>query len=123
VASTKNIDSTSTPIGRADSRTRRFQEVEELKSKIEEVEELKKSKIEEVEELKNSKIEEVKRLKKLKIEEVEDLKFGDSTRVSTRIESRGLLTRVCPSGTRGLVYRAWPIKEVDKYKDLKIDLE
>jgi hypothetical protein len=33
------------------------------------------------------------------------------------------LTRVCPSGTHGLVYRAWPIKEVDKYKDSKIDLE
>jgi hypothetical protein len=33
------------------------------------------------------------------------------------------LTRVCPSGTYGLVYRARPIKEVDKYKDSKIDLE
>jgi hypothetical protein len=31
------IASGATPIGRADSRTRRFQEVEELKSKIEEV--------------------------------------------------------------------------------------
>jgi hypothetical protein len=51
-------------------RNQRFQEVEELKLKIEEVEELKKSKIEEV-----------KRLKKSKVEEVEDLKFGDSTRV------------------------------------------
>jgi hypothetical protein len=28
-----------------------------------------------------------------------------------------LLTRVCPSGTRGLVYRARPIKEVENYKD------
>jgi hypothetical protein len=33
------------------------------------------------------------------------------------------LTWVCPSGTHGLVYRVWPIKEVDKYKDSKIDLE
>jgi hypothetical protein len=31
----QKINSTFTPIGRADSRTRRFQEVEELKSKIE----------------------------------------------------------------------------------------
>jgi hypothetical protein len=55
----QKINSIFTPIGRADSGTRRFQEVEELKSKIEEVEELK------------SKMEEVKRLKKSKIEEVE----------------------------------------------------
>jgi hypothetical protein len=34
----QKINSTFTPIGRADSRTRRFQEVEELKSKIQEVE-------------------------------------------------------------------------------------
>jgi hypothetical protein len=34
-----------------------------------------------------------------------------------------LLTRVCPSGTRGLVYRVRPIKEVENYKDSKIDLE
>jgi hypothetical protein len=39
----ESMNSTFTPIGRVDSRTRRFQEVEELKSK------LKKSKIEEVE--------------------------------------------------------------------------
>jgi hypothetical protein len=64
VASTRNIDLIFTPIGRADSGTRRFQEVEELKLEIEEVKRLKKSKI-------------------------EDLKFGDSTRVcdsSRRIE-------------------------------------
>jgi hypothetical protein len=30
---------------------------------------------------------------------------------------------VCPSGTHRLVYRVRPIKEVNKYKDLKIDLE
>jgi hypothetical protein len=33
------------------------------------------------------------------------------------------VTRVCPSGTRRLVYRAWPIKEVENYKDSNIDLE
>jgi hypothetical protein len=49
VASTRNIDSKFTPIGRADSRTQRFQEVEELKSKIEEIKVFKKSKFEEVE--------------------------------------------------------------------------
>jgi hypothetical protein len=38
---------------------------------------------------------------------------------ATRIESRGLLTWICPSGTHGLVYRAWPIKEVENYKDSK----
>jgi hypothetical protein len=38
------MDSTFTPIGRADSRTRRFQEVEELKSKIEEIKDFRKSK-------------------------------------------------------------------------------
>jgi hypothetical protein len=27
------------------------------------------------------------------------------------------LTWICPSGTRGLVYRVQPIMEVDKYKD------
>jgi hypothetical protein len=32
----ESIDSTFTPIGKADSRTRRFQEVKELKSKIKE---------------------------------------------------------------------------------------
>jgi hypothetical protein len=33
------------------------------------------------------------------------------------------MTWVCPSGTRGLVYRVRPIKEVDNYKDSKVDLE
>jgi hypothetical protein len=42
----QKINSTFTPIGRADSRTRRFQEVKELKSKIEEMKDWKKSKIE-----------------------------------------------------------------------------
>jgi hypothetical protein len=31
-----------------------------------------------------------------------------------------VVTWVCPSGTCGLVYRVWPIKEVDKYKDSKM---
>jgi hypothetical protein len=34
-----------------------------------------------------------------------------------------LVTWICPSGTHRLVYRVRPIKEVDKYKDSKIDLE
>jgi hypothetical protein len=34
-----------------------------------------------------------------------------------------LVTWVCPSDTHGLVYRVRPIKEVDKYKDSKIDLQ
>jgi hypothetical protein len=93
-----------TPIGSADSRTRRFWEVEELKSKIEEIEDLKKSKIEEVEELKKSKI----------------WSLETQPESATRIESRGLLTWECPSGTYGLVYRARPIKEVENYKDSKM---
>jgi hypothetical protein len=36
---------------------------------------------------------------------------------ATRIESRGLLTWICPSGTHELVYRVWHIKEVENYKD------
>jgi hypothetical protein len=44
----QKINSTFTPIGRADSRTRRFQEVEELKSEIEEMKVFKKLKFDEV---------------------------------------------------------------------------
>jgi hypothetical protein len=33
------------------------------------------------------------------------------------------LTWVWPSGTHRLVYRVWPIKEVENYKDSKIDLK
>jgi hypothetical protein len=33
------------------------------------------------------------------------------------------VTWICPLGTHGLVYRVWPIMEVDKYKDSKVDLE
>jgi hypothetical protein len=32
----------------------------------------------------------------------------------------GALTWICPSGTHGLVYRAWPVKEVENYKDSKM---
>jgi hypothetical protein len=39
------------------------------------------------------------------------------------ITSSGTLTWICPSGTHRLVYRVWPIMELDKYKDSKIDLE
>jgi hypothetical protein len=49
VASTRNIDSIFTPIERADSGTQRFQEVEELKSKIGEMKVFKKLKFDEVE--------------------------------------------------------------------------
>jgi hypothetical protein len=34
-----------------------------------------------------------------------------------------LVTWICPLGTRGLVYQVWPIKEVDRHKDSKIDLK
>jgi hypothetical protein len=87
-------------------------EVEELKSKIEEI------KVWRSQSLKKSKIEEVKELKKSKIWSLET-----QPESATRTESRGLLMWVCPSGTRGLVYRVRPIMEVDKYKDSKIDLE
>jgi hypothetical protein len=40
----ESMDSTFTPIGSMDSRTRRFQEVEELKSKIKEIKDFRKSK-------------------------------------------------------------------------------
>jgi hypothetical protein len=42
---------------------------------------------------------------------------------ATQVESWGLLTWACPSGTHGLVYQVRPVKKVDKYKDSKIDLE
>jgi hypothetical protein len=37
--------------------------------------------------------------------------------------AKQLVTWICPSGTHGLVYRVRPIKEVDKYKDSKTNLE
>jgi hypothetical protein len=40
----ESMNSTFTPIRRADSRTQRFQEVEELKSKIEQIKDFRKSK-------------------------------------------------------------------------------
>jgi hypothetical protein len=116
----QKINSTFTPIGSADSRTRRFQKVEVWRSRS-----LKKSKFEEVkvwrsQRLKKSKFEEVedwrsRRLKKSKIWSLET-----QPESVTRIESRGLLTRVCLSGTRGLVYQVQPIKEVENYKDSKM---
>jgi hypothetical protein len=60
-------------------------------------------------------------LKKSKIEEVEVLETQPES--ATQVESRGLLTWVCPSGTHELVYWVRPIKKVDKYKDSKIDLK
>jgi hypothetical protein len=57
-------------------------------------------------------------LKKSKIEVLET-----QPEFATQVESRGLLTWVCPSGNHGLVYRVQPIMEVDTHKDSKIDLE
>jgi hypothetical protein len=101
-----------------------------MKPKIYEVE-LKKLKIEDIEDWRTRRIEEVEELKKLKIEEVEVIwsqrfkiwSLETQPESATQVESRGLLTWVCPSGTRRLVYQVQPIMEVDKYKDSKIDLE
>jgi hypothetical protein len=79
---------------------------------------LAKSNIEEIEDMKKSKIEEVRDWKKSKSRSLET-----QPESATQVESRGLLIWVCPSGTHVLVYRVRPIKEVDKYKDSKIDLE
>jgi hypothetical protein len=51
--------------------------------------------------------------------------FLEEKNVDSRIPKKvsQLVTRVCPSGTRRLVYRVRPIKEVENYKDSKIDLE
>jgi hypothetical protein len=68
--------------------------------------------------LKKSKFEEIEDVKKSKIEVLET-----QPESATQVESRGLLTWICPLGTRGLVYRVRPIKEVDWNKDSKIDLE
>jgi hypothetical protein len=72
----ESMDSTFTPIGRADSRTRRFQEVKELKSKIKESK-ISGSRRIEVEDsrsqrLKKSKISRSRSYMKLKIEAFED---------------------------------------------------
>jgi hypothetical protein len=61
-----------------------------------------------------------------RFQEVEDWRFEvfeTQPESATWIESQGLLTWECPSGTYGLVYRARPIKEEDKNKDSKVDLE
>jgi hypothetical protein len=78
------------------------------KSKIWRSWSLKKSKIEEIEDFKKSKFEEVRELKKSKIWSLET-----QPESVTQVESRGLLTWVCPSGIHGLVYRVRPIMEVD----------
>jgi hypothetical protein len=94
---------------------------------------LKKPKIYEVEDiwswrLKKSNDWRNRSLKKLKIEEVRELKKSKIWSLETQpesvtqVESRGLLTWICPSGTHGLVYRVRPIMEVDQHKDSKIDL-
>jgi hypothetical protein len=72
----------------------------------------------EVEDWRNWMIEEVREFKKSKIWSLET-----QPESMTQVESRGLLMRVCPSGTHRLVYQVWPIKEVEKYKNSKIDLE
>jgi hypothetical protein len=62
----------------------------------------------------------MKSKKHLKIEEAKDGRsqsLKTQPESTTRVESRGLLTWVCPSGTHGLVYRVRPIMEMDKYKD------
>jgi hypothetical protein len=104
------------------------------KSKIEEIEvwrsqRLKKSKISRSQSYMKSKIEAfedwrsqsyMKSKKHLKIEEVKDRRsqsLETQPESATRVESRGLLTWVCPSGTHRLVYRVRPIMKVDKYKD------
>jgi hypothetical protein len=59
----------------------------------------------------------------LKKSKIEDLSFETQPESATRIESRGLLTRIYLTGTYGLVYLGRPVKDVDNYKDSKIDLE
>jgi hypothetical protein len=129
----QKMKSTFTPIGRADSRTRRFWALY-LKSKIYKVGDWRNRRFQEVEDiwsrrlkksndwrnrsLKKSKIEEVRELKKSKIWSLET-----QPESATQVESQGLLTWVCPSGTHGLVYWVRSIMKVDKYKDSKIDLE
>jgi hypothetical protein len=58
-----------------------------------------------------------------RLKEVKDWSLETQPESATQVESRGLLTWICPSDTHGLVYRVRPIMEVDKYKDSKIDLE
>jgi hypothetical protein len=61
-----------------------------------------------------------RRLKKSKIEDVKDWSLETQPESATQVESRGLLTWICPLGTRRLVYRVWPIKKVDQHKDSKM---
>jgi hypothetical protein len=89
--------------------SRRFQEVGELKSKIQEVKDWRNRRFQEVEVIWSQ------RLKHLKIEEFEVLETQPES--ATRIESQGLLTWICPLGTYGLVYRVRPVKKVYRNKD------
>jgi hypothetical protein len=82
-----------------------------------------KSKIEEIEVWRSRKLKKSKNWRSQRIEEVEDWSLETQPESATQVESRGLLTWVCPSGTRRLVYRVWPIMEVDWNKDSKTDLE
>jgi hypothetical protein len=61
-----------------------------------------------------------RRCMKSKIEEVKDWSLETQPESATQVESRGLLTWICPLGTRRLVYRVRPIKEVDRHKDSKM---
>jgi hypothetical protein len=88
------------------------------KSKFEEIERLKKSKISRSQRYMKPNISGSRRLKKSKIEVLET-----QPESATQVESRGLLTWICPLGTHGLVYQVRPIKEVDRHKDSKIDLK
>jgi hypothetical protein len=95
-------------------RKQRFQEVKVWwnrrlkKSKISRSQRLKKSKFEEVEDWRSFQEVKVWRSQRLKIWSLET-----QPESATQVESRGLLTWVCPSGTHRLVYRVWPIIEVD----------
>jgi hypothetical protein len=72
-----------------------------------------KSKIEEIEWLKKSKFEEVKDWRSKRIEESKIEVLETQPESAPQIESRGLLTWVCPLGTHELVYWVRPIKEVN----------
>jgi hypothetical protein len=109
----------------------KFEEVKELKSKIEEIKDFRKLK-NWSQKFKKSKIKEIEDFKKSKLYKVEDWNIWRWMKIwsletqpesATQVDSRGLLTWVCPSGTHGLVYWVRPIKEVDRHKDSKIDLE
>jgi hypothetical protein len=131
VASTRKSTRHFTPIGRAYFKKPKIYEVEEWrnrslkKSKILRGRRLKNLMFEEVEDFKKSKIEEFEvwrsqRLKKRRLKKSKIWCLETQPESATQVESRGLLTWVCPSGIHRLVYRVWPIKEVENYKDSKM---